>query len=1301
MISNNNISLEKNLSFENLSSLLYDLEIITHPLTNEQKVCIEYPNINIENKDINIFEKEVNSNDKFINDEFTLTISKNNKYIINPKKLFEEFSNIPYSFKEFKNSLKIFVSIFNSFNEDIFKWNLEEFNLFNNDNIIQFIEFNNNNYNKEHESEDILRELYKKHFSVKIDMQNAEILEISSYKNDTENIKEKNKIDDFEDDFTNSDKNVDNLNTEKLEQNSNSNLFCYEKDNIFRNIYFLVNIFNIMNRFYIYDYNLENILKNISLFNSFIINDHKILILIYFYLSIQINLYIKKTKVDEFLNIKGNEKEQNNNKIIIKENDKYMNNYIPNIFYIDFQIKELSKEENEVKKDKIILFNNIIKIFNLAYFNNIFLKLNIKIFSLTYFLDIKSKLLLAKNYFNNNKNINYIIDFIPNINIIQLFNNDLNNFSIISFVFILPVDININDLSILCENYYPLINKSHIISFDTLENDSIDKKYPLNNYLLEIDILIWSLKFILKTVKSSKKFKLAFSFVFNSFSIALKKDKNNEIKVNIQDLMIYMGIYHYNEKEMIKFLGEEKNYNILYRQYKEILKCCAEYKSYNINIRLFKNGITNNELKYHFISIILNILNNIKIKNKDFYKNISLYESKFINTIKCIFIHIKKQNKEIGQDISNINDNIEFENKSNELSSSKIQRSSLKDNNLLKKFNIFNKNKKENHNNIVAENNNLNALKDDEENNNIIKENKNIANKLNNFYKNLSACNFLRELESKVLIKFFKSVKNYFTDFMFYIEKINLQNINNSKDFIFEKTSDSSISFDPINILRNFNNNKCFIILKEFSYIDLYVYLYDFYENNVEDENLEPKSKKEICNDIFHNISILKEKCYNNFKDKKSSIVIGKINFILHKYFLILNLYFDGNKFFFGNENNNIIILDKFTNTDCIIDCGHINIILNNINDSEKNENKDKINEDNYFMKFYSAFLYEYDIVKYIIEKKLRKIKKLNIIIKRKILQFNNGKIQLKKINLKKNNNKKINNENKENNFINEAEKIINSKQIYNETYNLFKIRNLFKYENSYPLIIFFLENETEISNFAFLLFSFSEIFLNKSSKELTKELIIKRIIQFFNRFRSSKFIPIIFNNKYFQYFLELFNILGNKLTQKNINNSLDSPKKNNNNLNKVLFENIIFYPINNINLFSSDEINNNILNSIILKTISKKIFIYQIDNNDPINYTINKIGKMFKLSRIGSSLSELEKSSNITPFQGSKIIFICYINSKNLKLLIKKNQKKVKFIGVDDEDRSLNVHVFNYKDTLKKYKLENENDNKENCTIF
>ena len=73
---------------------------------------------------------------------------------------------------------------------------------------------------------------------------------------------------------------------------------------------------------------------------------------------------------------------------------------------------------------------------------------------------------------------------------------------------------------------------------------------------------------------------------------------------------------------------------------------------------------------------------------------------------------------------------------------------------------------------------------------------------------------------------------------MFYIKKINLQNNkDNETCFIFENNLDSSLSFDPINIFRNFNNNKCFIILKEFSYIDLNIYLYDFYENNIDEEN--------------------------------------------------------------------------------------------------------------------------------------------------------------------------------------------------------------------------------------------------------------------------------------------------------------------------------------------------------------------------------------------------------------------------------------------------------------------------------
>ena len=361
---------------------------------------------------------------------------------------------------------------------------------------------------------------------------------------------------------------------------------------------------------------------------------------------------------------------------------------------------------------------------------------------------------------------------------------------------------------------------------------------------------------------------------------------------------------------------------------------------------------------------------------------------------------------------------------------------------------------------------------------------------------------------------------------MFYIERINLQINNNKNKFIFENTFDSSISFDPINILRNFNNNKCFIILKEFSYIDLYIYLDDFYENNIEEENSEQKSKIEIYNDIFNNINILREKCYENFLNKNEtncSIVIGKLNFIVQKSFLILNQYFEGNKIFFRNDNK-IIILDKYTNTDCILDNGHIDILLNNIKKNDKNE----INEENIFVKFYTTFLYEYDIIKYIIEKKYIKVNKLNIIIKRKILQINEGKIQLKKINLKNNNEKSKNIENNQNS---DSSKQDNGKlkSISNENYNLFKIRDLFKYKNSYPLIILYFQNEIEISNFSFLLYTFDEIFIHKQNKELTKEILIKRINQFFYSFKNTKFIPIIFNKKYYQYFLDLFNALINR----------------------------------------------------------------------------------------------------------------------------------------------------------------------------
>ena len=137
---------------------------------------------------------------------------------------------------------------------------------------------------------------------------------------------------------------------------------------------------------------------------------------------------------------------------------------------------------------------------------------------------------------------------------------------------------------------------------------------------------------------------------------------------------------------------------------------------------------------------------------------------------------------------------------------------------------------------------------------------------------------------------------------------------------------------------------------------------------------------------------------------------------------------------------------------------------------------------------------------------------------------------------------------------------------------------------------------------------------------------------------------------------------------------------------------------MNNKEKLDSNEINN-FLNKDILTNLTKKISFFQIDENEIINYKINQIGKMFKLSRIKDTLKDIQKISNIIYFEDNNNIIIYIININRLKLIIKKNQKKVKFIGIDEEDRTLNVHIFNSEDSIKKFKLENNNN--ENCISF
>ena len=1333
MKTKNNFSFIDKLSFEGLSLLLNDLSIMTHPMTNEQKVCVEYPNINIENKIFNILETKKDSdtisdeeNDlsnktvkNTLDNEYKLNISKDVSYIINPTKLYNEFNNIPYSIEEFKNSLKIFVSIFNCFNQDLFKWNLEDFNLFNHDNKIQIFNFNKEKNNIK--IEESVVELYQKHFSIQFDYEKADIIEVYTSQNSNDsNLKTSN--DNFEDDFELSYRiSINNKNKIDLNLNNDNkdeNLFCYEKDKIYRNIYFIMNFFNLLNNIILIEFNLDNILKNIDLLNSLIINDYKFLLLICFNITIQINIFINKVMINNFLNINNNinianQNNTNNNGI---NDNKMLSLFNPKIYFLDYQNKEIANDENELIKEKIIFLNFILKLFNLTYFykNNIKIKINIKILSIDFFHEIKAKLLFQENSLIN---FNDIIDFIKNNEFTELFNNSKNIFSVERYEQILLKDIDINHLNELTKIYYPFIINADFVSFDTMENDSLIK-YPLINYLNELSILFWALKFIAKIAKLNNK-KFAFSFIFNSFSIALKKDNTDKnYNINILDLMIYMGVYHYEENEFVKFMSEPKNFHLLQKKFKDIIKCLDEYKNYNIGVKLFKNGIFNKELQYYFISLILSLLNSINDNNNEKYKNIVLYENKFINNSKYIFLHIKTNNyqkEKINDIFKSQNDNVDIKN--NKSISSSKRRKESKNNNLFGGLNMFNKNKKNNEeklNNI----NNIHYL-DDEikvKKNEIIKE---TNQAINIFSKQLSNCEYISNLESNSIINYVKEIKNYFTDILFYIQISNKGNNNNDIN-INDKKFDDFISFEPTDILRNFTNNKCFIILKEYSYIDILIYLYDLYENNIENSN-KNKNKNEIFNEILKSLYNFKDVCNKNFISKKSSMVIGKVNFIIHKYYLILNQYFNDNKLFF-NEENRIIILDKFTHTDLILDDSHISIILQN---NLANKDKRKNNDEDYFVKFYSTFLYEYDVIKYIMDKKLLKFTKLNIIAKRKILQINSGQIQIKKINFQiEGNNKNLNKEkNIKNQKEKEEEETINNNEKkddeikdidinniyldnninglfkYGENYNLFKIKQLFKYQNSIPLIIFFLQKETEISNLSFLLFSFSEIFLSKSNKEITKEIIIKRIIKFFDRFKSSKLTPIIFNKKYLLYFLNFFDKIIKKMNKSNsrdTNNSLINPNDN----DKQIFDNIIFFPINyNI-------LNNNISEEFsdngIFNNLTKNVSIFQIVNDTTdIKYNINQVGKLFKIGKIMDTITELGKISTLNMYDKNNNIIIYKVDIQNLNNLLKKNQKRVKFVGINKDNKTSNIHVFNGNEILIKYKEEKNSNNNNNCLIY
>jgi hypothetical protein len=227
-------------------------------------------------------------------------------------------------------------------------------------------------------------------------------------------------------------------------------------------------------------------MRNISLFNSYIINDIKILILIYFNICIQINLTLSKQSIDNFLGISSPDNKIPSSTIssvssainsISKsisffsgENDKNITNnksgintYIPSLYFIDSLL--LKENVNDLEKDKIILFNFIIKTYLWTYFirNKISLKIFIKIFNLEKFNEMKKDILLIQKLENKEK----IYELIKSTNYVNLLNDNSlkEHFFLMNADFSLIHELDLGTIDAFLNVYFPIFINCNMISF--------------------------------------------------------------------------------------------------------------------------------------------------------------------------------------------------------------------------------------------------------------------------------------------------------------------------------------------------------------------------------------------------------------------------------------------------------------------------------------------------------------------------------------------------------------------------------------------------------------------------------------------------------------------------------------------------------------------------------------------------------------------------------------------------------------------------------------------------------------------
>ena len=385
-----------------------------------------------------------------------------------------------------------------------------------------------------------------------------------------------------------------------------------------KNLYFLIHIFMIFGRI---NYNspiLETLMVNIDLYNALICTDLKIALLIHFHISMLISSVIKQFPAE---NITIFLSKKNNNLLM---NNKGME--IPTIYYLS-------------PKNK---FKDFTEQYNFYFFQLQFqFKLYLipileEYFNLTFNLTLITFTLSLPQFDINQKQIN--IEGI-NLNDLWFGLNDLinviqNSFTLNTFTVKIENNLQLDNIKGLIKSFANIILLSKNIYFEstnTKQNLEIEQMYS------ELTILHYILKYIKKIKHNFATY--FFRFSYNTFRLII--NKTEEGKLFKRDIILYISQELFNENKLLTHISKKNCIVDLYTEYKQIFELFQSFKKYTISIRLSKKEFINEELKFYFYLLYLQIQNLVQ-------DNMILYDSDFISPKHTLVVNnITKQKDKI------------------------------------------------------------------------------------------------------------------------------------------------------------------------------------------------------------------------------------------------------------------------------------------------------------------------------------------------------------------------------------------------------------------------------------------------------------------------------------------------------------------------------------------------------------------------------------------------------------------------------------------------------------------------------